>query len=56
LRYVRYADDFLWDLPAKSRSRGDQGSVAGVLYDSLQLELSPEKTLITHATTGAAGS
>jgi hypothetical protein len=39
---------------AEGRSRGDQTAVGEFLRDELKLELSHDKTLITHARTGAA--
>ena len=55
LRYVRYADDFLLGFVG---SRAEAGEIKGKLDDflrtTLKLELSPEKTLITHAITEAA--
>jgi group II intron reverse transcriptase/maturase len=55
LRYVRYADDLLLGFtgPRKEAERIKQ-QLAEILRDELKLELSPEKTLITHARTGAA--
>ena len=38
----------------KGRSRGDQTRLATFLRDELKLELNEDKTLITHARTGAA--
>ena len=55
LRYVRYADDFVLGF---SRPKADaeqiRESLGTFLRDSLKLELSKEKTLITHATSQAA--
>jgi group II intron reverse transcriptase/maturase len=55
LWYVRYADDFLLGF---SGPRGEAEQIKrqleGFLRDSLKLELSREKTLITHARTEAA--
>jgi group II intron reverse transcriptase/maturase len=50
LRYIRYADDFLlgFDGP-KDQTEEIKGRIAEFLRDNLKLELSPEKTLITHA-------
>ena len=50
LRYVRYADDFLlgFDGP-KAEAEEIKGKVETFLRDQLKLELSPQKTLITHA-------
>src|SRR5262249_33096076 len=55
LRYVRYADDFLlgFDGP-KEEAEGIKARIGGFLGDHLKLELSPEKTLITHARTDKA--
>lgn len=55
LRYVRYADDLLLGFtgPRKEAERIKQ-QLAEILHDELKLELSPDKTLITHARTGAA--
>jgi group II intron reverse transcriptase/maturase len=55
LRYVRYADDVLLGFtgPRKEAERIKQ-QLAEILRDELKLDLSPEKTLITHARTGAA--
>ena len=55
LRYVRYADDFLIGFvgpQAEAEVLKDQ--LATFLRQELKLELSPEKTLITHAQTEAA--
>jgi group II intron reverse transcriptase/maturase len=50
LRYIRYADDFLlgFDGP-KDEAEEIKGRLAEFLRDQLKLELSKEKTLITHA-------
>jgi hypothetical protein len=50
LRYIRYADDFLlgFDGP-KGESEEIKCRIAEFLRDHLKLELSAEKTLITHA-------
>lgn len=55
LRYVRYADDILLGFtgPRKEAERIKQ-QLGEILHDELKLNLSPEKTLITHARTGAA--
>jgi len=55
LRYIRYADDFLlgFDGP-KNEAEEIKNQIAGFLRDHLKLELSPEKTLITHARTEKA--
>ena len=55
LRYVRYADDFvLGFIGPKAEAEQIMESLATFLRDSLKLELSKEKTLITHATSQAA--
>ena len=55
LRYCRYADDHLLGF-AGPRAEAEQikQRLAQFLRDDLKLELSQEKTLITHARTGAA--
>ncbi|WUI99215.1 reverse transcriptase domain-containing protein [Streptomyces sp. NBC_00391] len=55
LRYVRYADDTLLGF-AGPRAEAEQikQRIATFLRDDLKLELSQEKTLITHARTGKA--
>jgi hypothetical protein len=55
LRYVRYADDFCLGL-AGSREEAEEikGNLKTFLQDQLKLELSQEKTLITHASTQPA--
>jgi group II intron reverse transcriptase/maturase len=55
LRYIRYADDFLlgFDGP-KGESEEIKRRLGEFLRDHLRLELSPEKTLITHASTEQA--
>jgi group II intron reverse transcriptase/maturase len=55
LHYTRYADDHLLGF-AGPRAEAEQikDRLAAFLRDDLKLELSPEKTLITHARTGAA--
>ncbi|MDQ2828866.1 MAG: reverse transcriptase domain-containing protein [Chloroflexota bacterium] len=55
LRYVRYADDFLlgFDGP-KEEARAIKERLRTFLRDHLKLELSEEKTLITHAATEKA--
>ena len=51
LRYVRYADDFvLGYIGPKAEAQQVKESLETFLRDSLKLELSREKTLITHAT------
>jgi len=55
LRYVRYADDWLLGFAGPKREAEEVKSRIGAfLRDELKLELSDSKTLITHATTGAA--
>jgi group II intron reverse transcriptase/maturase len=55
LRYVRYADDHLLGFTGpKSEAEQIKQRLAAFLRDDLKLELSPDKTLITHARTGAA--
>lgn len=55
LRYVRYADDFCLGL-AGSRQEAEEikQKLKTFLRDHLKLELSQEKTLITHASTQPA--
>ena len=55
LRYVRYADDFvLGFIGSKAEAGQIKESLETFLRDTLKLELSKEKTLITHATSQAA--
>ncbi len=55
LRYVRYADDFvLGFIGPKVEAQQAKESLETFLRDTLKLELSREKTLITHATSQAA--
>jgi group II intron reverse transcriptase/maturase len=55
LRYVRYADDHLLGFAGpKHEAEQIKQRLARFLQDDLKLELSQEKTLITHARTGAA--
>ena len=55
LRYVRYADDFvLGFIGPKAEAKQIKESLETFLHDSLKLELSTDKTLITHATSQAA--
>ena len=55
LRYVRYADDHLLGFTGpRSEAEEIKQRLAQFLRDDLKLELSQEKTLITHARTGAA--
>ena len=55
LRYVRYADDTLLGFTGpKAEAEEIKQRLGQFLRDELRLELSEEKTLITHARTGAA--
>ncbi|MGF6831836.1 group II intron reverse transcriptase/maturase, partial [Kitasatospora sp. MAP12-15] len=55
LRYVRYADDTLLGFAGpKAEAEEIKERLAQFLRDELRLELSPEKTLITHGRTQAA--
>jgi group II intron reverse transcriptase/maturase len=55
LRYSRYADDHLLGfIGPKAEAQQIKDQLATFLRDELKLELSPEKTLITHARTRAA--
>jgi ABC-type dipeptide/oligopeptide/nickel transport system ATPase component len=55
LRYVRYADDTLLGFAGpKAEAEEIKQRLAQFLRDDLKLELSQDKTLITHARTGAA--
>jgi len=55
LRYCRYADDWLLGFAGPiAEAREIKEKVAVFLRDHLRLELSEEKTLITHASTEAA--
>ncbi|WP_190085363.1 reverse transcriptase/maturase family protein [Streptomyces longisporoflavus] len=55
LRYVRYADDHLLGFTGpKAEAEEIKQRLAEFLRDELKLELSQEKTLITHARTQAA--
>jgi len=55
IKYIRYADDFLlgFDGP-REEAEEIKDRLATFLRDHLKLELSPEKTLITHARTDKA--
>ena len=56
LRYVRYADDWLLGFAGPKREAEDiKSKIAAFLREELKLELSRSKTLITHATSQAAG-
>jgi group II intron reverse transcriptase/maturase len=55
LRYVRYCDDHLLGFTGpKAEAQEIKNRLATFLRDELKLELSEEKTLVTHARTGAA--
>lgn len=55
LRYVRYADDHLLGFTGPKREADQiKQRLARFLREDLKLELSQDKTLITHARTGAA--
>jgi group II intron reverse transcriptase/maturase len=55
LHYVRYADDFLLCFAGPFREAEEiKGKLRTFLSDTLKLEMSEEKTLITHAATHAA--
>jgi group II intron reverse transcriptase/maturase len=55
LRYIRYADDFLLGfIGSQAEAEEIKNRLAEYLRDQLKLELSPQKTVITHATTEAA--
>ncbi|EFC78905.1 reverse transcriptase/maturase family protein [Parafrankia sp. EUN1f] len=55
LRYCRYADDHLLGFTGpKAEAEEIKQRLAEFLRDDLKLELSADKTLITHARTGAA--
>jgi group II intron reverse transcriptase/maturase len=55
LRYCRYADDTLFGFVGpKAEAEEIKQRLATFLRDDLKLELSQDKTLITHARTGAA--
>ncbi|HTU07771.1 MAG TPA: reverse transcriptase domain-containing protein [Trebonia sp.] len=55
LRYIRYADDALFGFTGpKAEAEEIKARLAAFLRDDLKLELSEEKTLITHARTQAA--
>jgi group II intron reverse transcriptase/maturase len=55
LRYVRYADDTLIGFAGPKVEAGEvKQRLAQFLRDDLKLELSQEKTLVTHAKTGRA--
>ena len=55
LRYTRYADDHLLGFTGpKAEAEQIKARLAQFLRENLKLELSEDKTLITHARTGAA--
>jgi group II intron reverse transcriptase/maturase len=55
LRYMRYADDFLLGYTGpKAEAEEIKADLRGFLKETLHLDLSEEKTLITHARTGEA--
>jgi group II intron reverse transcriptase/maturase len=55
LRYLRYADDTLLGFAGtKAEAEQIKGRLGQFVRDDLKLELSEEKTLVTHARTGAA--
>jgi group II intron reverse transcriptase/maturase len=55
LRYVRYADDVLLGFNGpRDEAEAIKQALRAFLCDSLKLELSETKTLLTHARTGAA--
>lgn len=55
LKYARYADDFLLGfIGPRAEAEMIKQKLAGFLRDELKLELSDQKTLITHARTEAA--
>ena len=55
LAYIRYADDILFGFSGpKAEAEQIKSLLGSYLHDTLKLELSQEKTLITHASTQAA--
>ncbi len=55
LRYARYADDHLLGFTGpKAEAEQIKARLARFLHDDLRLDLNQDKTLITHARTGAA--
>jgi group II intron reverse transcriptase/maturase len=55
LNYVRYADDFILAFSGpKAEAEDIKGKIGDFLRETLKLELSEEKTLISHATTEPA--
>src|SRR5260221_5692322 len=52
LTYLRYADDFLLGfIGPKSEAEAIKADIGKYLHDELHLDMSPTKTLITHART-----
>jgi group II intron reverse transcriptase/maturase len=52
LRYIRYADDFILGFAGpRSEAKEIKTAIAEFLHNTLKLDLSDEKTLITHART-----
>lgn len=52
LQYIRYADDFILSyIGPKAEAEAIKDAIGAFLKDKLHLELSPTKTLITHART-----
>lgn len=55
LTYLRYADDFLLGFSGPNAEAEEiKQDIGAFLHDGLKLELSADKTLITHARTGVA--
>ena len=55
LHYIRYADDFLLGFTGpRSEAEAIEAAIGRFLHETLKLELSPTKTLITHGRTEAA--
>lgn len=55
LRYIRYCDDFLLGfIELKAEAEEIKQQIRVFLWEQLKLELSEEKTLVTHAKTQAA--
>jgi hypothetical protein len=55
LQYIRYADDFILSyIGPKAEAEAIKEVIGAFLKEKLHLELSPTKTLITHARTGYA--
>lgn len=55
LKYVRYADDFILAvIGTRQEAEAIRDALAAFLHDKLKLQLSAQKTLITHATTEKA--